>query len=131
MGRARRRPRACPRPGGAPRLLGRDEGETRVTLTRVTMLSLVTAIALSAAWPVVAAAAVAFDATPPADTNQTSAAFQFHNSGGPASFDCKLDAGSFSSCASPVNLLSLSEGQHSFSVWVATGATPPPPTTYT
>ena len=94
--------------------------------------ALVVTLALGALWPGVASAAVVFDATPPADTNQTSATFRFHDSGGGSpSFDCKVDSGSFSSCTSPVSLSNLSEGQHSFSAEVATGVGQPTPSTYT
>ncbi len=88
--------------------------------------AVVVTLALGAIWPAVAAAAVLFDATPAMDTNQTSATFRFHDSSGPASFDCKLDSGSFTACRSPVSLSSLSEGAHAFSVEaVATGASQP------
>jgi hypothetical protein len=98
--------------------------------TRVVMLGLVIAVASSVAWPAMASAAVVFDAAPAMDTNQTSATFRFHESSGPAGFECKLDSASFSACTSPVNLSNLSEGAHAFSVEVATGAGQPTPTTY-
>ena len=99
-------------------------------VTRVVMLGLVIAVASSVAWPAMASAAVVFDAAPAMDTNQTSATFRFHESSGPAGFECKLDSASFSACASPVNLSNLSEGAHAFSVEVATGAGQPTPSTY-
>ncbi len=94
------------------------------------MLGVVIAVASSVAWPAMASAAVVFDAAPAMDTNQTSATFRFHESSGPAGFECKLDSASFSACASPVNLSNLSEGAHAFSVEVATGAGQPTPSTY-
>ena len=95
------------------------------------MLGLVIAVASSVAWPAMASAAVVFDAAPAMDTNQTSATFRFHESSGPAGFECRLDSASFSACTSPVNLSNLSEGAHAFSVEVTTGASQPTPSTYT
>jgi hypothetical protein len=99
-------------------------------VTRAVMLVVVIAVASSVAWPAVASAAVVFDTAPAMDTNQTSATFRFHESSGPAGFECKLDSASFSACTSPVNLSNLSEGAHAFSVEVATGAGQPTPSTY-
>jgi hypothetical protein len=74
---------------------------------------------------------VVLDSTPPADTNQTSATFQFHASGatGSPSFQCSLDGGTPSACTSPQTYTGLPEGPDTFSVQlVATAATTP--TTY-
>lgn len=48
-------------------------------------------------------------------------------------FECKLDAGSFTSCASPQNYMGLSDGSHTFSVRAtdAAGNVDPTPATYT
>ncbi|KKT87446.1 MAG: hypothetical protein UW95_C0015G0019 [Parcubacteria group bacterium GW2011_GWC1_45_14] len=55
------------------------------------------------------------DTTPNANTNSTSANFTFHASEA-ATFQCKLDTGSFSSCTTPKNYTSLAEGAHTFYV---------------
>ncbi len=52
----------------------------------------------------------------PADpTNSTSASLAFSSEPG-AGFQCKLDAGSYSSCTSPKDYTGLGEGNHTFSV---------------
>ncbi|MGH8962400.1 MAG: metallophosphoesterase, partial [Jatrophihabitantaceae bacterium] len=56
------------------------------------------------------------DSTPPAGTTSTTATFAFHASGSPATFSCRLDAGSATSCTSPITYTGLSEGSHSFTV---------------
>ena len=53
---------------------------------------------------------------PPARTNATSASFGFSANEGGASFECKLDSGSWASCASPRAYSSLRRGTHQFSV---------------
>jgi hypothetical protein len=57
--------------------------------------------------------------TPTNPTNSTSATFVFSATdagSGVASFECKLDAGSFAPCSSPTNYPSLSAGSHTFQV---------------
>ena len=59
------------------------------------------------------------DTNPANPTNSTNASFTFHgtDSGtGVASFECKLDAGSFAACTSPKNYTGLSNGSHTFQV---------------
>jgi tripartite motif-containing protein 71 len=47
----------------------------------------------------------------------TSANFAFSSGDGTATFQCKLDGGSYASCASPVGFSSLPPGQHTFYVY--------------
>ncbi len=53
---------------------------------------------------------------PSGTTNSSSAAFVFASTPEGASFECKLDAGSWVTCSSPKELTGLSEGSHTFSV---------------
>ena len=54
--------------------------------------------------------------TPNNPTRATDATFVFNCTGGPCTFECKLDAEIWSSCASPQNLTGLLEGLHIFQV---------------
>jgi len=54
--------------------------------------------------------------TPNDPTNQTSASFEFASGNPFATFECRLDGGSYSSCTSPKNYSGLSEGYHTFEV---------------
>lgn len=54
--------------------------------------------------------------TPPTKTTSTSATFTFNSTESGSTFECKLDAGSFESCASPKTYSGLSKGKHTFSV---------------
>ena len=56
------------------------------------------------------------DSAPPAGTTSTSATFTFHASGSPATFSCRLDNGTASSCTSPKTYTGLAQGKHTFSV---------------
>ncbi|MDC0526867.1 PQQ-binding-like beta-propeller repeat protein [Euryarchaeota archaeon] len=47
-------------------------------------------------------------------TNSQSATFAFSSNDDDATFECKLDTGSWSSCSSPKSYSSLSEGEHTF-----------------
>lgn len=53
--------------------------------------------------------------TPPASGNSATASFSFSGSE-PGSFECKLDAGGWQSCASPQTYTGVTDGQHTFSV---------------
>jgi hypothetical protein len=75
----------------------------------------------TATWTVTAPA----DTTPPdtsitaqpaASTTSTSASFSFTATEGGATFQCKLDAGSYAVCTSPKAYTSLAVGSHTFSV---------------
>jgi hypothetical protein len=71
--------------------------------------------------------------SPANPTTATSATFTFVSSVTGATFQCKLDAGSFASCTSPVTYTSLSAASHTFSVEsiVSGGNTELTPPTYT
>jgi hypothetical protein len=73
------------------------------------------------------------DASPPLLTNSTSASFQFSQTGGGTSFQCKLDTGAFANCTSPQNYTGLDEGSRTFQVRStdAAGNTDLSPATYT
>jgi hypothetical protein len=62
------------------------------------------------------APAVAIDSAPDDPTNETTAAFGFSSSDPTATFQCKLDSGSFSTCTSPRSYPGLLEGEHTFTV---------------
>jgi hypothetical protein len=53
---------------------------------------------------------------PPSSTNSTSAGFSFASSEVGSSFQCKLDAANYASCASPKAYSGLAAGSHTFSV---------------
>ncbi|HVD41397.1 MAG TPA: right-handed parallel beta-helix repeat-containing protein [Solirubrobacterales bacterium] len=53
---------------------------------------------------------------PSGTTTATSAAFAFSTTEAGASFECKLDGGSFASCVSPKSYSGLAVGSHAFSV---------------
>jgi len=74
---------------------------------------------------------------PPALTNSTSASFTFSGTdaggSGVASFECKLDGGSFGLCTSPQSYSSLADGSHTFQVSAidAVGNFDPTPASFT
>ena len=72
------------------------------------------------------------DTNPNTNTNETSANFTFYASE-TATFQCKLDSGSFSSCTTPKNYTDLIEGAHTFYVKAIDTATneDPSPDSYT
>jgi hypothetical protein len=83
-------------------------------------------------------------ATPPDPSNSADATFGFTDADSTATFDCRLDGGSFSSCASPLTYTGLGEVAHTFSIkavdpagnestvtsysWTVDLTAPPPPT---
>jgi Calcineurin-like phosphoesterase len=56
------------------------------------------------------------DSGPPATTTSSSGSFAFSSNEPGSTFDCLLDSGSFSACASPMGYTGLSPGQHTFQV---------------
>ena len=67
-------------------------------------------------------------ATPPAVSNNGSATFSFTASEVGSSFQCKLDAGTFAPCTSPVSYAGLADGSHTFEVRATDAAGNPDPT---
>ena len=65
-------------------------------------------------------------------TNQTSASFAFSATGSVDHYECRLDAGAFALCASPLLYSALKDGEHTFAVRaVSVGGTAGAATTYT
>ena len=101
----------------------------------------------SVAWryvqPDTTAPTVTLASTPPASTTQTSASFTFTASEPGVAFECLLDGGAYTGCASPASYQSLGVGTHSFAVrgrdpagnvgqpatfgWSIVAPPPPPP----
>ena len=54
--------------------------------------------------------------TPPANDTSTSASFSFGDDEAGVTFECQLDAGSFSTCTSPATYSGLADGSHTFAV---------------
>ena len=72
------------------------------------------------------------DSAPPAGTTSTSATFSFHASGTQATFSCRLDGGSATSCTSPRTYTGLGQGVHTFTVAATVNqSTDPTPATVT
>jgi len=68
-------------------------------------------------WEVAATAITSIDKAEPADkiTNQTAIEFAF-SSAGAASFECKLDSGTWTACSSPLSYSAVKDGAHLFEV---------------
>ena len=85
-------------------------------------------LALQSASMAQAAPDFAFDSTPPAHTNQTSATFTFHGPAPGTTFACSLDGGaSVNPCPSPHTVSGVSEGTHTFTVSITSATTGAPP----
>ena len=60
--------------------------------------------------------ATSIDSAPADPSADASASFEFSADEGAASFECRLDAGSWDSCSSPQGYSSLADGNHAFRV---------------
>jgi hypothetical protein len=71
---------------------------------------------------------VSIDVGPSGWAQSTDATFKFSSTDGTASFDCKLDSGTYAPCTSPTGYSSLVAGQHTFYVTAtdSLGNTSPP-----
>ena len=63
-----------------------------------------------------AAPQTTIDTPPPATTNDPTPTIAFSSSKPNSSFECKVDAGAFAACTSPITLAALADGPHSFEV---------------
>ncbi|MEW6775200.1 MAG: hypothetical protein AB1405_02830 [Bdellovibrionota bacterium] len=75
----------------------------------------------------------AIDANPSDPSNDPTGDFTFSSPDGTATFECKVDSGSFAACTSPFATASLSDGTHTFQVRAkdSAGNTDPTPASYT
>jgi hypothetical protein len=87
-------------------------------------------LGVQAAFSKLALASPAITSKPAAATTATTATFAFTGPGG-ATFNCRLDAATYSPCTSPKTYPGLAEGTHTFSVIAGKGADQSEPTTYT
>lgn len=79
-------------------------------------------------WAVLAARPVAsITAAPPSVTSTAAAVLHFESDVPEASFECRVDGGTWSSCASPAGLSGLSDGPHAFAVRAGLPGSPPGP----
>nr|WP_306795279.1 Ig-like domain-containing protein [Cohnella sp. GbtcB17] len=58
---------------------------------------------------------------PPVLSNSTTATFTFSSSAPGASFECNLDASVFTGCTTPVSIIGLADGNHTFAVRAVDG----------
>ena len=86
------------------------------------------------AWTVDATApGTTIDSGPAALSATDAATFSFSSPDGTATFECKLDGGSWAACTAPAALTGLADGNHTFEVRAkdAAGNVDPTPATYT
>lgn len=68
------------------------------------------------------------DSGPTGTTSDNTPTFTFSSNEASASFECRVDAGSYVACTSPKTLSSLSEGEHTFRVRAIDDSAQPDPT---
>ena len=75
----------------------------------------------------------AINSNPPNPSTSSSAQFSFSCTGGPCTFECRMDGPSWSVCSSPASYTGLSDGTHTFGVRAkdAAGNYDPTPASYT
>jgi hypothetical protein len=86
------------------------------------------AAATSAAAAVLSAPTIG--STPPSPSASGSASFNF-SAGGGSSYQCQLDGGTYSTCASPASYSALANGSHTFNVRSVAGGSTGPVASYT
>lgn len=69
-------------------------------------------------WQLFLGPVVVLDSAPPAFSSGHDASFTFHATE-PTSFECSVDAGSFTACASPYQLHDVGDGAHEFAVRIS------------
>jgi hypothetical protein len=75
-------------------------------------------------------AAPTISSAPPNTSASTSASFSF-NGGNGSTYNCQLDGGASTSCASPASYSGLAQGSHTFKVLAVQGGSTGPATSYT
>jgi hypothetical protein len=75
-------------------------------------------------------AAPTLSSTPPNTSASNAASFSFSGGNG-SSYNCQLDGGGYTSCASPASYSGLSQGSHTFKVLAVQGSSTGPVTAYT
>jgi hypothetical protein len=75
-------------------------------------------------------AAPTISSTPPSTSASSSASFSFSGGNG-STYNCQLDGGGYTSCASPASYSGLAQGSHTFKVLAVQGSSTGPVTSYT
>jgi hypothetical protein len=86
------------------------------------------ATATSAGFAILTAPTISSEPANP--SNSTPASFSFSGGSG-TGYQCQIDGGGYSACASPASYSSLAQGSHTFSVRASSGSSSGPATSYT
>jgi hypothetical protein len=96
---------------------GLAEGQHTFSVRAIDAVGNIDPTPASRTWTVdTVAPSTVIDASPPVNSNSTSASFSFSADEPGVTFTCKLDGGSYTACTSPKSLTGLSEGEHTFTV---------------